>query len=333
MRTLAVVLAALLLALLAGVGAATNDVRRIVAFDPAAGQLPEGLAADRAGNLFMSLSPLGQVLKLEPGATAPELFGSVSGIDAAAGDLGMAGLAVDRRGDVYAAVNAKAAQGVWRFDRKTGAATRLPGTEKIPFPNGLAFDRRGALYVASSSEGPSAGGVLQGGIWRVSRKGSVERILVDEVLGGLGQLIPGGIGANGIAHRDGVLYVTNSEKATLLRIRVRPGGSLGAPKVIASDPRLAGADGLALDVRGNVYVAVITQSSIVRVGRKGVISHIADASDGLDWASSLAFGTRKRDRRTLYAVNFALGTQFGNPPGAGPALLAIQIGVPGQLLP
>jgi hypothetical protein len=32
-------------------------------------------------------------------------------------------------------------------------------------------------------------------------------------------------------------------------------------------------------------------------------------------------------------VNFAIGTQFGNPPGAGPALLAIDVGVQGQPLP
>ena len=105
------------------------------------------------------------------------------------------------------------------------------------------------------------------------------------------------------------------------------------PSVIASGPQLAFSDGLALDVHGNVYVAVISQSTVVRVSPGGGISLVADASDGLDWASSLAFGTGKGQRKTLYAVNFAIGVQFGNPPGAGPALLAIDAGVPGQPLP
>jgi len=333
MRTLAVSLVALLLAVVAGAAFASGHVRTIATFDPAAGQLPEGVAVDKRGNVFASFAPLGQLVRFGPRSTEAEPFGSVPGIDAANGDLGLAGLAVDRRGDVYGAVISKVAGGIWRFDRTTGAAERLPGTEAIPFPNGLAFDRRGSLYVASSSEGKSPAGALLGGIWRVSRDGSVERILVDEALGGEGVLLPTGIGANGIAVRRRVLYVTNSEKGTLLAIRVRRDGSLRTPRVVASGAQLESADGLALDVRGNVYVAVIGQSTVVRVGRSGAITPIADASDGLDWASSLAFGQSKGKRRVLYAVNFAIGPQFGAPPGAGPGLLTIRVGIPGRPLP
>ena len=305
----------------------------MAAFDAAAGELPEGVAVDRRGNVFMSLAPTGQLLKLAPGEAEPRVVGSVPGIDAEGGDPGLLGLAVDRGGNVYAGVVAKAAQGIWRFDRRTGAARRLPGTEAIPFPNGLAFDRRGNLYVASSSEGPAPGGGFLGGIWRVPRRGAVERVMADPVLGGTGQLVPTGVGANGIAHRRGRLFVVNTEKGTLLRIRVRPDGSLGIPKVIASGPALGGADGVALDVRGRVYVAVIGQSAIVRVDHGGRIRPVADADDGLDWVSSLAFDTRRGHRRTMYAVNFAIGTQFGNPPGHGPALLTVPVGAPGMLLP
>jgi sugar lactone lactonase YvrE len=333
MRILAAVLATIALGLLAGVAQAGGGVRTIVEFDATAGQQPEGVAVDRAGNVFMSIAPLGQLLKLAPGATEPKVFSVVPGIDAQGGDLGMLGLAVDRRGDVYAGVVAKAAQGIWRFDRRTGAATRLPGTEAIPFPNGLAFDRRGNLYVASSSEGPAPGGGFLGGIWRVSRRGAVERIMADPALGGTGQLVPTGVGANGIAHRRGRLFVVNTEQGTLLRIRVRPDGMLGVPKVLASGAKLGGADGIALDVRGRIYVAVIGQSAIVRVDHRGRIRSLADADDGLDWVSSLAFDTRRGHRRTMYAVNFAIGTQFGNPPGHGPALLTMPVDAPGMLLP
>jgi sugar lactone lactonase YvrE len=332
-RTVVVVLAMAALGLLAGAGLAGSGARTIVAFDAAAAERPEGVAVDRRGNVFMSLAPLGRLLRLTPGATEPTVFGTVPGIDAAGGDLGMLGLAVDRRGNVYAGVVAKAAQGIWRFDRRTGAATRLPGTEDIPFPNGLAFDRRGNLYVASSTEGPAPGGGFLGGIWRVSRRGAVERVMADPVLGGTGDLLPNGVGANGIAYRRGHLFVVNTERGTLLRIRVRPDGALGVPKVLASGAALGGSDGVALDVRGRIYVAVIGQSAIVRVGPKGRIRPVADAGDGLDWASSLAFDTRRGHRRTLYAVNFAIGEQFGNPPGHGPALLAIPVGAPGMLLP
>jgi sugar lactone lactonase YvrE len=327
-------LAALLLVLLPSSAAGSTRVETIVKFDASASQLPEGLAVDRSGDIFVSFAPLGQLAEIdvdEDGPTRVEPVGTVPGVTPP--DIGLAGLALDADGDVYGAVISAAAQGVWRFDDDGRAPRRLRGTQVIGFPNGLAFDPNGNLYVSSSSEGRSSNGAFLGGIWRISREGSVDRLLVDEVLGGTGALLPSGVGANGIAYRDGVLYVTNSEKGSLLTIPVRRDGSLGAPTVAASGAELIGADGLALDVHGNVYVAVISQSKVVRVTPGGQIRLIADASDGLDWTSSLAFGRTPGTETTLYAVNFAIGTLFGNPPGAGPALLAIDVGVRGQPLP
>jgi sugar lactone lactonase YvrE len=317
---------------LPGGAVASGHVRTIVRFDPAAEQLPEGVAVDKSGDVFVSLAPLGQLLKVKPWSTRPEPFGSVPGVDPAS-DVGLLGLAVGRRGDVYGAVVSAAARGVWRFDRRTGAAERLPGTEAIPFPNSLAFDRRGHLYVASSAEGRSPSGGLLGGIWRISRDGSVDRLLVDKALGGTGELQPGGAGANGIAYRHGVLYVTNTEKGTLLTIPVRRDGTLGPPGVLARGPQLLFPDGLALDAHGNAYVAVISQSTVVRVTPDGAIAPLADASDGLDWPSSVALGTGRGKRKQLYAVNYAIGPRFGNPPGAGPALLTIDLGARGRPSP
>jgi sugar lactone lactonase YvrE len=331
MRPKTAVLAVSLLVLLLGLppaAAGSGHVRTLVEFDPAAGQLSEGVAVDKRGDVFVSLAPLGQLVKVERGTRAARPFGAVPGIDPAS-DFGLLGLAVGPQGHVYGAVRAAAAQGVWRFDRRTGAATRLPGTEAIAFPNGLAFGRRGDLYVTSSAEGRSPTGARQGAIWRVALGGGVERVLVHEALGGTGELIPpDGVGANGIVHRRGVLYVANLEKATILAVRLGAGGSLGTPEVIASGPDLANPDGLALDARGRLYVAVISQSAIVRLRRDGTVERVASAADGLDWPSSLAFGPARRGRRQpLYAVNFAVGPQFGAPPGAGPALLRVRTGL------
>ena len=58
---------------------------------------------------------------------------------------------------------------------------------------------------------------------------------------------------------------------------------------------------------------------------------IATAADGLDAPSSLAFGTGKGDRQSLYVVNFSVAIL--PPGGAGPALLRVAVDEPGQPQP
>ena len=70
---------------------------------------------------------------------------------------------------------------------------------------------------------------------------------------------------------------------------------------------------------------MIAQSTIVRVSPEGDIDTIATAADGLDWASSIAFGKEGE----LWVVNFAIGP----PGGPGPALLKFDAGSKGQPVP
>ena len=159
-RALASLVAGLLLvfAMTAGAAHAETTVHVLVSFDESAGQNTEGMAIDRTGAIYVSVSPLGDLWKIPPGSTQPQPFGHVDGI--LPGDFGMLGLAVDVFGNVYAAVQSANpdAAGVWRFDRGTGDATRLPGTESIAIPNGLAFDKQKNLYVTDS---------FTGAIWRI----------------------------------------------------------------------------------------------------------------------------------------------------------------------
>lgn len=284
---------------------------------PAAGEFPEGVAVDKTGNVYVSLSPIGQVRKIAPDGSQSVLA------TLPVGAFGPLGLAVDAPGNVYAAVSTfdPATHGVYRIDR-SGAAERLPGSGSILFPNGLAFDKRGNLYATDS---------ILGAVWRIPKGGSAELWLQHPLLAGNGSFgFPFPIGANGIAYRHGEIVVTNSELGRLLRIAVEPDGSAGAPTMLAEDLALFGADGIALDVHGSLYVAVIVQSAIVRVAADGsTLTTLATAADGLDFTSSLAFGTGMRDRQAVFAVNFAVFV----PGGAGPALLRVAVDEPGLPLP
>jgi sugar lactone lactonase YvrE len=297
--------------------ASAVDARVVVAFDEQAGQNPEGLAIDARGNTFVSMSFLGQLWRFPAGSTTPTVFGSVSGIGA--GDFGLLGLATDRVGNVYGGVQSANpdANGVWRFQHATGAATRIPGSEAMQLANGLAFDARGNLYVTDSR---------LGAIWRIRPGGAAHVWLQDDALAGDGSL---GLflGANGIAYRNGVLDVTNTERRTLLAVRIRPDGSAGAIRVVADLP--ANPDGVTMDTAGDAWIALNLANEIVRVSPGGALD-VVSSGPPLDFPSSVTFGTTRGERRTLFAVSFSVSEIFGLPGGSGPALVRIPAGVPGM---
>ena len=43
-----------------------GQLETVVLYDPAIGELPEGIAVDKVGNLFVTLAPLGQIRKIAP---------------------------------------------------------------------------------------------------------------------------------------------------------------------------------------------------------------------------------------------------------------------------
>lgn len=311
---LVLAVAALLLAPAVVAGAAVNTVV-VVDYDPAAGELPEGVAVDKRGDVFVSLAPLGQVRKITPGGAETTL---AQVVPPGAGN-GVLGLAVDAPGNVYvaAATLDTATSGVYKITRD-GSFARLPGTGAIAFPNGVTLDKKGNVYVTDT---------VLGAVWRVPATGGTAELWYQSSLlegsGIFGFGFP--LGANGIAYRQGAIVVGNTEGARLVRIEIEPDGSAGAGVVLAEGLPLLAVDGIAFDVHGNVWAAVIAQSTIVRVSPGGAVTTMATAADGLDWVSSIAFG-KSGD---LWAVNFAIGP----PGGPGPALLRLDMGVKGQPVP
>jgi sugar lactone lactonase YvrE len=312
---LAVLTAVALLLTVAPADAAV-DIEVVVDYDPAVGELPEGIAVNKRGDVFVSIAPRGEIRKYGRDGSESTLATIPLPPNAFPGVLG---LAVDARGNVYAAVSSgdSATSGVFKIARD-GSFVRLPGTEAIEFANGVTLDKRGNLYVTDT---------ILGAVWRIPARGGQAEVWFQSPLLEGDESFEFGfpIGANGIAYRHNALVVANSEGARLLHIPIKPNGSAGAATVLAEDPALSGADGIAFDVHGNVWVAVIVQSTIVRVSPSGDIETIATAADGLDFPSQVTFGKKSE----MWAVNFAIGP----PGGPGPALLRFDAGVKGQPVP
>ena len=315
MRKLLAALAVVAIVLPIAVAGAAVGVSVVVDYDPARGQLPEGVAVDKRGDVFTSLSPLGQVWKVSRDGTQ-SLLAQV--VPPGAGN-GVVGLAVDAPGNVYvgAATLDPATSGVYKIARD-GSFVRLPGTGAIAFPNGIALDKRGNVYVTDT---------IGGSVWRVPASGEPATEWFESPLllgdGSFGFGFP--LGANGIAYRHNEIVVGNTEAGRLVRIPINPDGSAGSASILAESLALLAVDGITFDVHGNVWACVIAQSTIVQVSPTGVVTTVATAADGLDWASSLAFGKNG----DLWVVNFGIGP----PGGPGPALLRLAVGAEGQPLP
>jgi sugar lactone lactonase YvrE len=286
-------------------------------FDRTLGELPEGIAIDRDGTIYVTLSPRGEIRRIAPDGTQ-STFAQISPAGAGFGPLG---LAFDRDGDLYvtAATFDPASSGVYRVG-DDGSSERIAGSTAIVLPNAIAFDGQGRMYVTDS---------VTGSIYRAVGNGPLEPWLSDPRLlgdGSFGFGVP--FGANGIAYRQGSLYVTVTEKGRVMRVPVASDGTAGTPQVFAESAQLLGADGLAFDARGNLYVVANVQNRLVRLAPSGAIETLATAADGLDFPAGIAFGRGPLSHTSVFIANFAIGA-----PGAGPSISEIDVGVAGQPLP
>jgi sugar lactone lactonase YvrE len=287
--------------------------------------MAEGIAIDHRGHIFMSNRRLEndtrvcEILEMALDGTV-SVFATLDPAVADSFAAGVAGLAFNARGDLYAALISSnpTTNGVWRI-RRNGEAERLPGSRRMLFPNALAFDPRGNLYVTDSA----------GSIWRFPREGR-GRLWVRDPL-----LAPDpGIGANGIAFvPPNNLYVANTDRALIARIRIRPDGSPREPELVAAGIELLTIDGLAADARGMLYAVIAASvafgtAPLVQVNPDTgkITASSADAS-AFDLPTSLAFGSGPLDHKSLYVVNSGIFPE-GRPETA-PGVIQVGAGVAG----
>ena len=315
---------------------AGEGVEIVAAFDAAAQELPEGLTIDKSGNIYVTMGfPFwwapgdGQIRKISPDGTETELAFFEGG-------QGPAGIVVNAPGDVFFIQPNPfdpVTNGVYQL-HDDGSTERLWGSENI-VGNGIAFDKHNNLFVSDS---------FLGAIWLIPADGSGPAFIWSDDESLFGCPFPDDVGANGVAIWKNSVYVANTGKGLLVRIPILDDGSAGTAEVVAGDAgscipdELYGLDGIALDIHGMVYALSVLQNSLIRID-PGDSSYdvLLTVEDGLYNPASIAFGTGKGDRQSVFIANYALFPDIPEWGGVGlslgPAVLKFDVGVPGLPLP
>ena len=158
------------------------------------------------------------------------------------------GLRLDAQFRLLAAERGDAERGmpgrITRTDLETGDVEVLAdssGAVDFGVPNDLTFDARGRIYFTGSGE-----------VYRLDPDGAVTKIAASPLVQGSNGLI--------LSLDDRTLYLVEINRGAGLPRRIRafdlsPEGTLSNPRVFHDFAPGRGADGMGIDVEGNIYVA------------------------------------------------------------------------------
>ncbi|MEU7413621.1 hypothetical protein AB0B40_30640 [Streptomyces sp. NPDC042638] len=276
-----------------------TDARVVARFGLSAGQTPGNIALEPDGSADLTFAFARAVAHVTVDGTTtsrarlPEVANPDTPVVHSAV---VTGIARAHDGTLYVNyATGTSATGVWRIS-PGGAPERIAQLPPDGFPNGLALDEgRGVLYAADS---------VRGTVWRVPRTGGpVTAWATGPALAPRPAPPASGLGANGIkVHRDSV-WVSNTDRGTLLRIPVLQNGSAGP--VETRGDGLDGIDDFAFPGYGrSALVALGTGGKLVLVRPDGTVTTLLTATDGLSGPTSVAVRGR-----TVYVPSAAFSTR------------------------
>jgi len=209
----------------------------------------EGPVALADGSLIFTETQVNRITRIWPDGTVTGFLENTNGAN---------GLGFTANGDLYAVQVQRTRVGI--IHPSTRAKTLTEGFEGKPFgrPNDLVVDKKGNVYFTDSGANgalpPGAPEPAKPAIYRISSSGEVKRLANDiERPNGI-QLSPD----------DKVLYVANTNGEHVLAYDIAADGSVGPKRLFAKLEVIektsnggvnSGADGLAVDEAGRVYVA------------------------------------------------------------------------------
>ncbi|MEV5384581.1 hypothetical protein [Streptomyces sp. NPDC052721] len=276
-----------------------TDVRVLAHLDLAAGQTPDNIALDLDGSADLTFAFARQIAhvthdgRVRTRATLPAVAHPATPLVHSAV---VTGIARAHDGTLYVNyATGTSATGVWRLS-PGDAPEQIAALPADGLPNGLALDeQRGVLYVADSARGT---------VWRVPQSGGTATAwATGAALAPLPAPHARGFGANGIKVRRDSVWVSNTDRGTLLRFPVRPDGAAGPVETRADG--LHGIDDFTFPGPGRSVLAALNAGNrVVLVRADGSVTTVLTAQDGLSNPTSVAVRGR-----TVYVPSAASTTR------------------------
>lgn len=234
---------------------------------------PSGIAFDGVGNLYISdAASGGRIWQVAPNAAGCASDDSGSSVCAtivstpahspstafAAGVPGTNGLAFDKSGNLWTGDGTTGLGRVWRIYGPGANCAASTNCEEV-------------FRIQPMNNGTGLGGMLGSGVGRVNS--TIQPIAANN---------PQNLVANGLAfNTEGDLFVADTARGALWQVKFNTDGTLRSHvgcdetfhantlclnHIFIADPRLDGADGIALDENGNIWVSANERNAIAIFG-------------------------------------------------------------------
>ncbi|MFD7320772.1 hypothetical protein ACFV9D_06720 [Streptomyces sp. NPDC059875] len=308
-RLAAAATAALALALLASAPTSAGqptvtDPRVVARFDFAAGQAPENIALSPDGSANVTFAFARQVARVDTKgatrilATLPAVANPNTPVIGVAATMGITRA---HDGTLYVTyATGTSENGVWRIGPDGAAPVQIAELPADGFPNALALDEKcGTLYVADS---------VRGTVWSVPQEGGTPTAWSTGTA--LQPIAPPdgvGVGANGLKFHNDAVWVSNTDRQTLLRIPVRADKSAGPIETRATG--LTWIDDFGFTGKGDTVLAALIMSDEVALVRPdGTHKIVLTGQDGLSNPTSVAVHDK-----TVYVTSASFFKEVPNP--------------------
>jgi sugar lactone lactonase YvrE len=249
--------------------------------------LPQDVAVDEAGNVYVADWNNHRVRKISQGGEVTTLAGSKAGFADGLGDQARfrnpGALAVDDFGNIYVAdssnrrirkIDPNGMVTTLAGDGTLGTRDGPAGQARFSNPRGIELDASGNVYVADSSSHrirkmtPTGEVSTLAGIDRGFRDGPTTRALFN---------YPRGVAVD----RAGTLYVADSYNRRIRRIAQGEAATLagdgfpGSQDGAGTPAKFKYPTGVAVDSQDNLYVADMGSHTIRKITREGIVSMVA----------------------------------------------------------